>query len=155
MQNNKQPIFTENGEKQQAAQLFSKWPPADAESKGLSAKTGVAGAMIRGFFRLCPKKKRKNSAFEYFSSKEVAAGAEIVFVFVIVFVSALNLILFNWWQKKEDRRAAATIRECPKFTLQPVASLGVVIIYCVKYYYYHYYYPGVSKVYSQSRAREP
>ena len=34
----------------------------------------------------------------------------------MVFVSALNLILFNWWQKKEDRRAAATIRECPKFT---------------------------------------
>ena len=52
VENNKQPIFTENGEKQQAAKLFSKWPPADAESKGLSANTGVAGAMIRGFFRL-------------------------------------------------------------------------------------------------------
>ena len=63
-----------------------------------------------------PQEKKKKLRFWVFFFQKVVAGAEIVFVFVMVFVSALNLILFNWWQKKEDRRAAATIRECPKFT---------------------------------------
>ena len=174
VQNNKQPIFTENGEKQQAAKLFSKWPPADAESKGLSAKTGVASAMIRGFFRL---KHSMSSCLvlHFFSwekhnvSKELYNNTDTVWHLSgrkIKRLSRINNPHPPTPRKEEKKRFWVFFVQKSCCGCRNCIRLCYSLCLCPQFDSFQLVTkegrqessrddPGVSKVYSQSRAREP